>query len=94
MGYEGVKTNLSCFPRQGNRVKGSFRDEACEEVVVPSGSFTLETHGAWAGARSLRRRHSASRKTISIAQGKPFSIAERSRTSGPSAPASNATGVN
>ena len=68
MGYEGVKTKLSCFPRQGNRVKGSFRDEACEEVVVPSGGFTLETHGALAGARSLRRRHSALRKTISIAQ--------------------------
>ncbi len=64
-----------------------------EEAAVPCGSFTLEAHGASAGALSLGTRSLASRKTISIPQGKPFSAAARLRTSGPSAPASNANGV-
>lgn len=80
------------FPSQGARVKGSFRDEACDEVVVSCGGFTL-MRGAGAGAGSLRRRHSASRTTVSIIRGKPFPPAERARTSGPGAPARNANGV-
>src|ERR1019366_4825076 len=39
--------------RQGNRVKeSSFRDEACEEVVVPCGGFALQAHGAFCGGIS------------------------------------------
>jgi hypothetical protein len=38
---------------QGNRVKeSSFRDEACEEVVVPCGGFALQAHGAFCGGVS------------------------------------------
>jgi hypothetical protein len=48
------------IPRRG--LRGSRR---------PDG-FTL-THGALTGTRTLLRRRSASRKTISITQGKPFS---------------------
>jgi hypothetical protein len=33
------------FVNQGNRVKDSCCDEACEEVVVPSGGFALESLG-------------------------------------------------
>src|SRR5258707_9533182 len=34
---------------QGNRVKNSCCDEACEEVVIPSGDFAAEADGilAW-----------------------------------------------
>src|SRR5712691_4162378 len=34
---------------QGNRVKNSCCDEACEEVVIPSGDFAAEAEGilAW-----------------------------------------------
>jgi hypothetical protein len=38
---------------QGTRVKeSSFRDEACEEVVVPCGGFALQAHGAFCGGIS------------------------------------------
>jgi hypothetical protein len=38
---------------EGNRVKeSSFRNEACEEVVVPCGGFALQAHGAFCGGIS------------------------------------------
>lgn len=38
--------------RQGNRVKGSCCDEACEEVVVPGGDLAADAQGAFAGRPS------------------------------------------
>jgi hypothetical protein len=87
----GIKTKLSCFPRRGDPVKGSFRDKACEKAVVPCGGIALETHGALAGARSSRRRIA---KDHIHHPGQTAFHPERARTSGPSAPASNANGVN
>src|SRR5260370_39491170 len=42
-------TNAGATFRQGNRVKNSCCDEACEEVVIPSGDFAAEAEGilAW-----------------------------------------------
>jgi hypothetical protein len=34
---------------QGNRVKKSCGDEACEEVIVPGGDFALEAEGILTG---------------------------------------------
>lgn len=34
---------------QGNRVKNSYRDEACEEVAIPCGDFAFETETVFAG---------------------------------------------
>jgi hypothetical protein len=41
-------TRLPWTIGQGNRVKGSCGDEACEEVVVPSGDFAPEAQGVLA----------------------------------------------
>ena len=35
--------------RQGNRVKKSGSDEACEEIIVPAGGFALEALRVLAG---------------------------------------------
>ena len=51
-------------------MKGSFRDEACEEAVVHPVALRLrrmEPEG-----RSLRTRHSAPRETTSITDGNRF----------------------
>jgi hypothetical protein len=84
-----VKTQLSCFSRRENRVKGSFRDEACEEAVVPCGGFALETHGTGRAiladaAFSAARNHIHHRRQTGFHP-------ERTRMSGP---ARNADGVN
>jgi hypothetical protein len=39
-------------PPQGNRVKKSCCDEACEEFIVPGGDFALETEAVFAGSFS------------------------------------------
>ena len=36
-------------PCQGNRVKESGSDEACEEIIVPAGGFALEALRVLAG---------------------------------------------
>jgi hypothetical protein len=41
--YRAAAVNGKAEFDQGNRVKESCCDEACEEVVVPSGDFSLET---------------------------------------------------
>jgi hypothetical protein len=40
--FTRLRDELSQERRQGNRVKGSCGDEACEEVVVPGGGFSPE----------------------------------------------------
>jgi len=39
----------SSVQRQGNRVKESGSDEACEEIIVPAGGFALEALRVLAG---------------------------------------------
>ena len=46
---------FSCFKRglaQGNRVKESCGDEACEEIIIPCGDFAFETEAVFAGGFS------------------------------------------
>jgi hypothetical protein len=89
-------------------MKDSFRDEACEEAPSDAAALRLRRMEAFAAAfrtgllalcfiavkfaardpfgRGIRRRERAY-------PSQPFSTAQRSRTSGPSAAASNPNGV-
>jgi hypothetical protein len=51
-GLAAVNLTAARVTRQGNRVKESCGDEACEELVVPCGHFAFAAEAVFAGSFS------------------------------------------